>query len=47
MLYYQDISGFNVKKTGTAFNPNTELVFEKVAMRSFDFNFDDDTKRCK
>ena len=33
-------SGFNVKKYGTAFNPNTELVFEKVAMRSFDFNFE-------
>ena len=33
-------SGFNVKKTGTAFNPNTELVFEKVSMRSFDFNFE-------
>ena len=32
-------SGFNVKKTGTAFNPNTELVFEKVQMRTFSFNF--------
>ena len=33
-------SGFNVKKTGTAFNPNTELVFKSVAMREFKFNFE-------
>ena len=32
-------SGFNVKNKGTAFNPNTELVFEKVTMRTFNFNF--------
>ena len=33
-------SAFNTKNLGTAFNPNTELIFQSVSMREFQFSFD-------